>query len=645
MKVRVFDVETDGLLNSLTKIHNLCYTEDGQEYHYTTDYTTMKKWLKEPDVTWVGHNIVMFDFEAVKKVLNVDLSYKNAIDTLSISWALYADRPKHGLASWGDDVGIKKVFVDEGQWESGDPELMKSRVEEDVKINWKVWKLMDKRLTEIYGDDTSGKERYLRFLSFKMFMLQQQEANPLRIDLEKAQAHYDELQQVVEDKLVELTEVMPKRPIEHTAPKVYRKQDGTLSVHGVKWEEKLKQYNQPSGTTRFFEYENGNPNSDPQLKEWLFSLGWEPCTNKFQRNKLTGDEKQIPQVRYFSQNDSRKGELTDSVKALVKVTPELQALDGLTVAKHRMKIFEAFLKHSDEDGNIVAGAGGFTNTMRMKHRLPIVNLPKAVSSVPWGKEIRGCIKAQEGKVLCGSDVSSLEDMTKRHLIYDLDPEFVENMNTPGYDPHCAISVQAGKMTEEQYEFFKQYKAEGYIKDHELSGKEQEDLFHQLTEERQKAKTVSYSAVYGIGSPKLARELQVTEKEAQKLLDAYWAVNWSVKKVAEQQYVKTLKDGTSWLKSPLSGFYHQLRYEKDRWSTTNQSSGDYCFSLWVSKIIQRGYKLSLNYHDEVLLQVNPEDKEQTEKDLHECMQEVNEVLKLNINIGAEVKFGDDYSSVH
>jgi hypothetical protein len=310
-----------------------------------------------------------------------------------------------------------------------------------------------------------------------------------------------------------------------------------------------------------------------------------------------------------------------------------------------MKIFEAFLKHSNEYGDIVAGAGGFTNTMRMKHRLPIVNLPKAVSSVPWGKEIRGCIKAQEGKVLCGSDVSSLEDMTKRHLIYDLDPEFVEDMNTPGYDPHCAIAVQAGKMTEEQYEFFKQYKASGYTKDYELSEKQQEDLFHQLTEERQKAKTVSYSAVYGIGSPKLARELQVTKKEAQKLLDAYWVVNWSVKKVAEQQYVKTLKDGTNWLKSPLSGFYHQLRYEKDRWSTTNQSSGDYCFSLWVSKIIQRGYKLSLNYHDEVLLQVNPEDKEQTEKDLHECMQEVNEMLKLNISIGVEVKFGNSYSEVH
>ena len=125
---------------------------------------------------------------------------------------------------------------------------------------------------------------------------------------------------------------------------------------------------------------------------------------------------------------------------------------------------------------------------------------------------------------------------------------------------------------------------------------QEELFHHLTEVRQKAKTVSYSAVYGVGAAKLARELQIPEKEAKALLEAYWKVNWSVKKVAGNQYVKTLKDGSMWLKNPLSGFYHQLRYDKDRWSTCNQSTGDYCFNYWVLMLRKKGYKLSANYHD-------------------------------------------------
>lgn len=179
----------------------------------------------------------------------------------------------------------------------------------------------------------------------------------------------------------------------------------------------------------------------------------------------------------------------------------------------------------------------------------------------------------------------------------------------------------------------------------LPEEEQEKLFHRLTEERQKAKTVSYSSVYGIGAPKLARELQVPQKEAQLLLDAYWAKNWSVKKVAANQYVKTLADGTMYLKNPVSGFYHQLRYDKDRWSTCNQSTGDYCFNLWVLKLRNKGYKVSLTYHDEVLLQVDPDKKEQAEKDLKDAMEEVNNHLKLNVKIGVEVKFGDNYASVH
>lgn len=460
MKIRVADIETDGLLKEVTKIHNFCYTEDGEDYKYTTDYEEMKQWLSEEDVLWVGHNFIQFDFPVVNKILGTKVGYQKGVDTLGISWAIYPERPKHGLKEWGETVGIKKVFVGDDEWSTGDPELMKNRVIEDVKINWKVWKLMDKRLDDIYGDDTDGKWRYLKFISFKMHMLATQEVNPLRIDRELAQKYFDELQEEVVKKTEELREVMPKKAIEHTAPKVYRKKDGTLSAHGIKWEEKLKEYGQPSGTLRFFEYEDGNPNSDIQLKEYLDSLGWRPCTFKHQRNKVTGEEKKIPQVRYFSQNDPRKGELTDSVQRLVQKVPELQALDGLTVAKHRMKIFESFLKLSDEDGNVVASAGGFTNTMRMKHRLPIVNLPKAISSVPWGKEIRGCIKAQGGKILCGSDVSSLEDMTKRHLIYQLDPGFVEEMNAPGYDPHVRIAIEAGMVTEDEYEFFKWYKAKG-----------------------------------------------------------------------------------------------------------------------------------------------------------------------------------------
>lgn len=305
--------------------------------------------------------------------------------------------------------------------------------------------------------------RFIRYLSFKMDCLRSQESHPLKIDREKAQNHYDELLTIVEEKKEALSKAMPKVPIMnyHNKPKKPYKADGSLSALGERWYDTLKRLGLPEDTVgpvgEVVGYEDGNPQSDPQLKEYLFSLGWQPCTYKFLRDKVSGDEKKIPQVRYFSQNDPRKGELTESIKRLIKKEPAVELLDGLTVAKHRLSIFKAFLEQSDEDGNVVSSAGGFTNTLRLKHRLPIVNLPKAISSIPWGKEIRGCIIPQEGKLFVGSDVSSLEDMTKRHLIYNLDSEFVNSMNEPGYDPHCSIAIEAGKMTNDEYEFFKWYK--------------------------------------------------------------------------------------------------------------------------------------------------------------------------------------------
>lgn len=306
--------------------------------------------------------------------------------------------------------------------------------------------------------------RLIRYLSWKQDCLREQEANPLKIFREKAKKHYDELSLIVETKREELRQAMPKVPqmAYYNKPKVCYKKDGSLSSHGAKWFSTLSRLGLPEGSVgpvgEVVGYEEGNPNSNIQLKDWLFGLGWQPCTFKFVRDKETGEEKKIPQLYYYGQNDPRKGELTDSVIKLVKKAPELSALEGLAVAKHRMAIFNSFLEHSDEDGNVVASAGGLTNTLRLKHRVPIVNLPKAISSVPWGEEIRGCIVPQDGMVFCGSDVSSLEDMTKRHLIYELDSGFVEGMNTPGYDPHCQIAIEAGKMTEDEYEFFKWFKA-------------------------------------------------------------------------------------------------------------------------------------------------------------------------------------------
>ena len=150
MKYRVMDSEGVGLNHRASKLYNLCYTEDGQEFHYTTSYEEMKEWLQEPNVIWVGHNLIGHDCPAIKAVLGVDIPYKDCWDTLALSWVLFPDRPKHGLEALGKEHGVEKVVVEEHQWEEGDPVLMRERVEQDVAINFLEWKKQLKRLEEIY---------------------------------------------------------------------------------------------------------------------------------------------------------------------------------------------------------------------------------------------------------------------------------------------------------------------------------------------------------------------------------------------------------------------------------------------------------------------------------------------------------------
>ena len=188
--------------------------------------------------------------------------------------------------------------------------------------------------------------RFLRYISHKADCLREQEANPLTLDVEKAQKHYDELTQIVEEKTQALAKVMPKVPGKtQNKPKNLYKQDGSYSAHGKKWFDTLKELKLPENTEGpvVVEWVEGNPKSTIQIKDWLFSLGWEPCTYKYQRNKVTGDEKKSPQVRDVAQSDPRKGELTDSVLRLKDREPAIEELEGLTVAQHRRGIFEAFL--------------------------------------------------------------------------------------------------------------------------------------------------------------------------------------------------------------------------------------------------------------------------------------------------------------
>ena len=274
----VFDIETDGLLDVLTKIHVMSWSNDMGEVKHTHDYDEMRYVLLNTE-TLVGHNIIRFDIPAIEKVLGIEVKAR-LIDTLALSWYLHHDRLKHGLEGYGEDYGVPKPKITD--WDSLTPQEYAHRCDEDVKINNRLWRDLGMKLNKLYQDPTD-KDRLIDYLSFKLDCAKEQEALQWKLDVPKAQAAYDEILQLKEEKVEQLADAMPKRILTRMAgqPKVMRKKDGELSSHGERWVDLCKEYMQPITTVGFMiktGEERGNPNSNDQVKEWLYSLGWKPRT-------------------------------------------------------------------------------------------------------------------------------------------------------------------------------------------------------------------------------------------------------------------------------------------------------------------------------------------------------------------------------
>ena len=622
----VFDVETDGFLDKATKIHVLSYTRDGVTFSSLHGYEEMRELLAVENIL-IGHNIMRFDIPVLEKILSIKIKAK-LYDTLPMSWVINLDRPAHGLESFGVDFGVPKPVITD--WEGLTKEEYAHRCEEDVKINWLLWMNLIKRYKMIYGKEKETMDKFFQYLTFKMKSAYLAEEAGWRIDLDLVKKSIATLEKAQEEKVEELKTVMPP-VIKYTTkskPEKMTKKDGTHSEAALKWFKLLEENDLPlfheGDVTLVKGTEPPNPNSSDQVKDWLFSMGWEPCTFDYKKNDDDTD-RLVPQVR-------KDGELTPSVKLLIEKNPAVEVLDGLTVIQHRKSTFEGMLE-SEVNGYVKAEISGLTNTLRFKHKKPLVNLP-GVDKL-WGKEIRGALISDEGTMLCGADMVSLEATTKRHFIYPYDPDYVAEMSVEGFDEHLDLAVRAGYITSDDYDFYTRAD-EDTVND--------VDRFKAIKKVRKKFKPVNYSAVYGVGKAKLSRTTGMTQAEAGVLLKAYWERNWAVKQFASEQKIKPVA-GQMWVRNPVNGFWYSLRYEKDAFSTLNQSTGAYCFDQWVAHYLTQRPNIIGQFHDESINRIPVGEEKEHESVLRWAIQKVNEKLKLNIKLDIDVQFGTDYASIH
>lgn len=650
-RVYVADCETDGFIDEATKIHTFGIgwkdAEGIWQIKDTPDYNNMIKVLSNPNNVVVFHNGYLFDSVVLSKLLNIEVKAE-IIDTLPISWVLFPNRIKEGkkwgLGSFGETYGFKKPDIE--SWTDLTYAEYAHRVREDVRINIALWEDCLSYYRELYDNDDKKIIGHIRFLSEAMKTIAQQEQYGIKLDIEKCKENIEILDKLAQTKIDVLKSIMPKIPVEvlRKKPNNLYKKDGSLSISGVNWKRLTDGCGLPieyeGSIKEILKYEEANPLSVQQTKAYLFSIGWNPEIY-VDSISTKGEVKQVEQIKDKDKN------LCKSVLALIEKVPELSALEDLSTILHRKAYLVGFLKNVKPNGYIQAQIAGLTNTIRFRHKT-LVNLIKV--SAPFGEYVRPVLTCEANEVFVGSDLSSLENYTRTNFIADIDPKSIDILSDPDYDTHCQLGIYAGLMLQEEEDFYKWYKKGTKDRDtlpdvfKVYNDEELSEQFTRINLIRNKSKTTSYSALYGIGKKKLAKELKIGEKEAQQLLDGYWRLNNSVKVFADSCQTKTVRNQL-WVLNPGNGYWYTLRKEFDIFSTVNQGFGSYLHILWCRNVRSLGVKIVGNFHDEILTVCKSEDYEDTKAKLLKAIEMTNLQTKLRVPIKIDVQKGSNYGEVH
>jgi len=622
MREIIFDIEADALLDKVTKVWCLSYCDTSDwVVHTIYEYDDILNFFKQDGCVFVGHFISLYDLPVLQKIVGLTVDFP-FFDTIYASQYVFPGRNSYSLESFGGELNVSKVKVEKEQWKDLDLDLAKDRCENDVKINSNLYISIKSRLNKLYNGDTS---KIVKYLAFKADCAFRQMSNPLFIDVDKTLELLNSLYEIKEQKTKVLESVMPKIPIKkvvHKPSSLYKKDGKTLTVAAEKWFKLLSDNNIDESNEKPIEYTIGfkeaNANSHTQLKDFLYSLSWEPCTFRYVQTGVFGGKRGYKRVPQILTEDKT---LTRSVADLLDKVPELIEIEGLGVTSHRISLLEGYLS-INKDGWIHQELVGITSSMRYRQK-NFVNVPSNLK--PVGKEVRSLFVAPPGKVLFGCDLKNLESRTKDNFIVNIDPEYVKEMGQDGYDSHLDIAIRAGYITEEQAENHKKG-----LEDHSAA--------------RKKAKQVNFAAIYLVGSKTLSQNSGLPISECDTLLQAYWERNWAVAAFSKTLEYKDMFDSL-WVKNPLTSLWIEIREKKDGFSGANQSAGVAVLDTWISYLQHYGIKIAAQIHDEVIFYADVDDVDRVKHILNKSCDLMNKKLGLTEKIGVDIKYGYSYSEVH
>jgi DNA polymerase-1 len=242
------------------------------------------------------------------------------------------------------------------------------------------------------------------------------------------------------------------------------------------------------------------------------------------------------------------------------------------------------------------------------------NLQNLPTKTDFGKQIRECLIAREGHILISADYSQIELRVLAHLSRDSE---LLRCFWEGIDVHKLVASKLFNVREPS------------------------------SAQRDIAKTVNYSVLYGISPWGLAKTLKVSEDDAKLFLNYFFSTFNQVKPYFESLLERARKDKL--VRSILGRirWVKNLKGDKLRRVVLNtpvQGSAADIFKLAMVKVfngfIKRSLKstIILQIHDELLVECPQNEVKEAVLVLRESMENV---LKLSVPLKVEIGGGKNW----
>lgn len=590
----IFDIETDGFLDVVTKIH--CLVIKDTAFNSVGSYTgsDIETGLSdlmsatEQGEAIVAHNGIKFDIPVIQKLypwFTVDQS--KVLDTLVLSRLIYSDLRErdganiekgllptklwasHSLKAWGYRLGMLKgeYGEQENAWEVFTPEMLEYCVQ-DVEITHKLYERM---LSANYSQQAIDLEHQTAFICARM------ERSGWPFDKDKAVTLYSELVA----KRDEIKKVMD----ETFEPLV---EERWSEKTGKKLKDKVTPF---------------NPGSRQQIAYRLTKkYDWKP-TEFTPAGQVKIDEDVLKKLDY----------------------PEAKTLaDYFLIDKRISQLAEgdqAWLK-LERDG-IIHGSINTNGavTGRATHQSPNLAQVPAVRS-PYGRECRSLFTVPRGFKQVGCDLSGLELRCLAHYMHKWDDgeygnTVINGKQSDGTDIHTVNQRAAGLGSRDQ------------------------------------AKTFIYAFLYGAGDQKIGSISGGGSREGKALKGKFLSATPALKKLRDAVGLASKRG----FLIGLDGRHLHVRSEHAALNTLLQSAGALISKQWLIEVDKWATERGLKYgwdgdwtmlgwiHDEIQFAVKEDIADDFGKAVVACSGRAGDFFKFNLPIGAEYSVGVNWAETH